>query len=405
MWRASRDISYGLFVLVALILAFMIMFRVKIAPQIVISAQTALPKIFIAVVLVTFSYAIAGFIIDFMYVVIGLISLLATRFFPGNYNAEPVMIFNTLTLGTPLNLGINFGVIGLFIVYLILFFLSAVLVMALSVSLLGSLLTGAVTITAIIALIPSGFPLLLLLIFLIIFLIVFIILLWMFLKTVFMLFKAYAGVILLTIFAPFQILIGTLVPSLGFGRWLRSFVANLSVFVVTGFLFLLAFIFDIQAVISILRATFPVGDDAVILSILNLIFGTGNVNTVENILGGTGSTAWPPLMGTLGGSGDVAVAFLFLGVSFVLFTLVPKAADIIQGLVSGRPFAYGTAIGETLAPIGGIIKGTSIATDIGRAYTTRFGTKTGLSATPAAGQAVVPPTPGERTGTGGLHGL
>jgi hypothetical protein len=75
MWKAFRDIAFGLFVIVAVVFAFMIMFRVKLSPQTVISVQSALPKIIVALILVTFSYAIAGLLIDLMYVVIGLISV------------------------------------------------------------------------------------------------------------------------------------------------------------------------------------------------------------------------------------------------------------------------------------------------------------------------------------------
>jgi len=371
MWRASRDIAYGLFVVVALILAFMIMFRVKIAPQVVITAQSALPKILIAVVLVTFSYAIAGFIIDFMYVVIGLISLLAVNYFPDLLIKSiapplppvitPTVIFNTLTLGQPLSLNFPspYGIFGLFAFYLLLFALSGALVIGSSIGLIGIALTGAVGAALLLSVFPTaGLTAMLLLVGFILFLIVFIILLWMFFKTLFMLFKAYAGVILLTIFAPFQILVGTVVPSLGFGRWLRSFVANLAVFVVVGVLFLLAYIFAIQAMTFALLAN-GIQED-VILGILNGIFGTNIIGTAQNLFLGTSSAGWPPLLGTLGGSGDAAVSFLFLGVSFVLFTLIPKAADIIQGLISGRPFAYGTAIGEAFSPLAypfGVAKG------------------------------------------------
>ena len=39
MWRVSRNIAYALFVFVTIIFAFMIMFRVKISPQTVITVQ------------------------------------------------------------------------------------------------------------------------------------------------------------------------------------------------------------------------------------------------------------------------------------------------------------------------------------------------------------------------------
>ncbi|MDO9028041.1 MAG: hypothetical protein Q7U68_04180, partial [Candidatus Roizmanbacteria bacterium] len=70
LWKIFRDLSYMLLVIVLIAIGFMIMFRAKINPQTVISVENALPKIVIALILITFSFAIAGFLIDLMYVVI-----------------------------------------------------------------------------------------------------------------------------------------------------------------------------------------------------------------------------------------------------------------------------------------------------------------------------------------------
>mgnify|MGYP001085794962 CR=1 FL=1 len=78
IWKVFRDISYMLLVLVLIAIGFMIMFRAKINPQTVISVENSLPKIVVALLLITFSFPIAGFLIDLMYVVIALsISILA----------------------------------------------------------------------------------------------------------------------------------------------------------------------------------------------------------------------------------------------------------------------------------------------------------------------------------------
>mgnify|MGYP001112638779 CR=1 FL=1 len=78
IWKVFRDISYMLLVLVLIAIGFMIMFRSKINPQAVISVENSLPKIVVALLLITFSFPIAGFLIDLMYVVIALsISVLA----------------------------------------------------------------------------------------------------------------------------------------------------------------------------------------------------------------------------------------------------------------------------------------------------------------------------------------
>ncbi len=78
IWKVFRDVAYILMVLVVISLGFLIMFRAKLDPQAVISIENSLPRIVIALILVTFSFAIAGFLIDLMYVLIGLcVSMLA----------------------------------------------------------------------------------------------------------------------------------------------------------------------------------------------------------------------------------------------------------------------------------------------------------------------------------------
>ena len=73
IWTASRDIAYIILVLIIIMIAFAIMFRVKISPQLVISVQNALPQIVSALILITFSYAIVGFLIDLMYLIFGVL--------------------------------------------------------------------------------------------------------------------------------------------------------------------------------------------------------------------------------------------------------------------------------------------------------------------------------------------
>ena len=68
IWTAFRNITYLLFVLVFVVIGFAIMFRVHIDPRTVMTIENQIPKIIVALVLVTFSFAIAGFLIDLMYV-------------------------------------------------------------------------------------------------------------------------------------------------------------------------------------------------------------------------------------------------------------------------------------------------------------------------------------------------
>jgi len=73
LWALNRNIAYLFFIIIFVITGFMIMFRAKLNPQTIIGIQQALPKIIVALILVTFSYAIVGFIIDLVYILNNLI--------------------------------------------------------------------------------------------------------------------------------------------------------------------------------------------------------------------------------------------------------------------------------------------------------------------------------------------
>jgi len=72
LWTQVLNLSYIFFVLVMLVAGFMIMFRHKIGGQAMVTLGTVLPKVIIALILATFSFAIAGFIIDIGGVISGM---------------------------------------------------------------------------------------------------------------------------------------------------------------------------------------------------------------------------------------------------------------------------------------------------------------------------------------------
>lgn len=59
-WKLFRNISYGLLAIVMLVLGFMIMNRRKIDQQTIVTVQFAIPRIIIAIILITFSYPIGA---------------------------------------------------------------------------------------------------------------------------------------------------------------------------------------------------------------------------------------------------------------------------------------------------------------------------------------------------------
>src|SRR3990172_8625738 len=73
IWIAFRNVAYLVIVLVMITIGFMIMFSMKLNPQTVISVENSLPKIVLSLILVTFSFPIAGLLIDLMYIAIILI--------------------------------------------------------------------------------------------------------------------------------------------------------------------------------------------------------------------------------------------------------------------------------------------------------------------------------------------
>lgn len=64
LWRGFRNLVYVLSSIVFIAIGIMIMLRVKVSPQAVVTIQSAIPQLITTLILVTFSYAIAGLVID-----------------------------------------------------------------------------------------------------------------------------------------------------------------------------------------------------------------------------------------------------------------------------------------------------------------------------------------------------
>lgn len=67
VWAIFRNIAYLLMVIAFIIVGFVIMLRVKIDPRTVMSIQNMLPRLVAAIIFITFSYSIAGLLIDVMW--------------------------------------------------------------------------------------------------------------------------------------------------------------------------------------------------------------------------------------------------------------------------------------------------------------------------------------------------
>lgn len=74
IWITFRNMTYLLFILIFIIIGFAIMLRIHIDPRTVMTIENQIPKIIIGLILVTFSFAIIGLMIDLMWVAIYLVA-------------------------------------------------------------------------------------------------------------------------------------------------------------------------------------------------------------------------------------------------------------------------------------------------------------------------------------------
>ncbi len=94
VWSISRNITYIFFVIIMIIVGFMIMFRSKLGGHTLVTLANTLPNIVIAIIGVTFSFAIAGILID----IGGAIMLVLQNIFSdsGGYDAVTLESFSSI---------------------------------------------------------------------------------------------------------------------------------------------------------------------------------------------------------------------------------------------------------------------------------------------------------------------
>jgi len=293
IWKATRNLAYILFVIVFLATGLAIMFRVKLDPKTVVTIQNAIPKLIVALILVTFSYAIVGLLIDFIYLIIYL-GVLALQ---GPIEAVGSTVPTTLTKFTSLSFGdgikaIFGGIVGALTSSATPLIGTGILSAIIGV-VAGLLLSSAVAGVGILAALPI--------------LIFTVIALFLILKLFFSLIMCYVNIIISVIVAPLQIMLGALPgSSMGFGSWFKNLLANILVF------------------------------PAVALFIL--------IGQILTQMGKLGPSWTPPVMGAGGGS-------LTALIGFGMLLLVNKVPQMVKAAFKmAKPVEYGTAIGESLAP-------------------------------------------------------
>lgn len=336
LWRAFRNISYILFALGFVLYGVMIMFRIRIDAKTAASIQLAIPKLVITLLLITFSYAIVGFLID--------ISTVVTA-----------MIINVLRIGgivtfdkhiiVDMASGTYMGAVGSFIVNVI----SAMLVAPFVFFnlLIGGIVGAAVAFFAELTGFFTGFGI-------IISILIFLAVGYSYFKLILKLFQAYFSIIISLIFSPI-ILLGNLMPgSSALNSWLMSIIGNLAVFPVAAFFLVLSYALMVQPLLSLPSLGINIGGhDWSTLGALETIFGVQKLSTFNNIwtppmtvgLGITGTGANQGLGLFVGGS---VGSLMLAAIGFGLLMMASKYCEMVEKALKTPPFPYSSAIGEAL---------------------------------------------------------
>ncbi|MFA4827273.1 MAG: hypothetical protein WC596_03450 [Candidatus Shapirobacteria bacterium] len=301
IWRGFRNMVYLLSSLVFVIMGVMIILRVKISPQAVISVQNSIPKLITSLILVTFSYAIAGLIIDFAYLIQGIVLALIYSSQSKNLGDNLLPSFLQIPSSFTEISDFNFGT---------LLFLSIK-----NISLPILLLIGAVIGGGLGALLGSGLPVIGFGIGLglgagigavAVALIMVIAILFFLVRFLFGLIKCYVTIILKIVISPLEIGLGALPGSkVNFSSWLTDLVANISVFPIS-----LIFLVLVNVICESIRAN-------------------GNV--------------WAPGIINLAGNSNF-LPFLFAMGSLLLLQKLPEL--IPQVIFQLKPSPFGQAIGQ-----------------------------------------------------------
>lgn len=341
IWKIFRDVSYLLLVMVLIGIGFMIMFRVKINPQTVISLENALPRIVLSLVLITFSFAIAGFLIDAMYIAIAI----GISIFGVNVNTKEQVAF-ALGSGWKLFDGVflnaDIWAVGPALLNIIPSVVSTTLKLILAgvswygllaIPHTGNLVGGKAaenvietgsTIATVVKIVMATIliPLSLLYGGFILSLFIFITALFVFFRIFFLLLKSYIIILLMIIFSPIILLFEAIPGRNMFSLWFRTLVSNLLAFPLV----------------------------AILLIVSSLIVSTPTTSS--------SGTFWsPPFLY----SADPKAFSILVGIG-ILF-MIPNLIKLVQQFVGVRRDGPGLGIGPGLffggiAGIGGAAMGT-----------------------------------------------
>lgn len=250
LWKKVRDFALIIMVFILVTIGFLIMFRVKINPQTAITLENSLPRIFFSLLLIVFSFAIAGFLIDLMYIVTAIsVAIIDKDSLKSLLTGSTGKLFDAVFLnGNILELGPD-----------LMSLMPSLLGQALRLIISGFAFTGIMNIPAVSALRKVGDGVVFangiidVYVSLLLSTIVFIILqpalpyilsililvtggLIVFFRIVILLLSAYIRIILMVIFAPIILILEAIPGRKMLSFWLKNLVADLAAFTITAVL-------------------------------------------------------------------------------------------------------------------------------------------------------------------------
>jgi len=328
IWKTFRNVAYTFLIIVFVVIGIMIMLRIKIGAKTAVSFQDAIPRLAMTLLFITFSYAIAGLIIDLANVVGALgISIIDPSGFKDffisfirDWIIKPLTAFLALftNLQNPSE-ALNDKNPGLlYFTYLFMkegssyasiigFILNPINLILLSIGVPFKALNAIEKFPLLDAFNLPGK---------IISLVFSIILIGIYIKLIWALLKTYITIIVTIIFSPFQIMLNAIPGNDSMSKWLSNLIGNVAVFPAVLIMF------------------------AILSKLLEIING---------FPGGANSLWVPsPLTPPARGSSNASIVTSIIG--FGMLLLISKVPDMVKEAVKISASKYGSAIGEALKP-------------------------------------------------------
>lgn len=316
-WAAFRDVAYFLLTFMFLVVGLLIIFRKKVSGNVAVTVQNALPRLVLTLILITFSYAIAGFIVDLMFWAIYFVIIVFSGLFE---NGEIVFTGGTIFIKDKTYTVADFALNKNLFELLFAFFIG------------GGANNAAQAITNLVAeamesipIIGESFKIIRAVDFLgatewtiaLIFqLVIGVAILVQIFRVFFQLLMSYAGFVINVVLSPFILLQGAWPGKDPFMEWVRNLIAGLAPFVVVIFMILMS----------------------LVLSGVSTRDGVGYQNEASREKEGTGLQL--PLI--TGGSDDIDIAGEMMGILALGFImLLPEAVNMTKKFLgaSGGPFS------------------------------------------------------------------